>query len=76
MNIDAWYAWFNSMHERVQGVDPIFSDRKYFALQMSNICENPGFPGLTKVVTRYPKYDISYQYDYHVVSSEGKKDSN
>ena len=71
MNVNAWYAWFSSMHERIHGHDPIFSDRKYFALQMGNICENPGFPGLTRMTMKHPKYETIYQYTYDDSSATG-----
>ena len=65
MNVDGWYQLFNSHHENhVLDNDPIFSDKRYFALQMTNICDNPGFPGLSKEQLTYPVYETYYSYTY------------
>ena len=59
MNVKEWYSLFEEKTSNISN-ESIFSDIRYFTLQMNIICYSNLFSGMTKVVKRDPEYEVIF----------------
>ena len=61
LNLDEWFNLFESKTSHISNDVRIFSDKRFFSLQMNNIAEMNLFETLTKKEQKYPIYEVYFE---------------
>ena len=59
MNLNEWYNLFEAKTRHISN-DAIFSDKRFFSLQMNNIAEMNLFQTIERKEERYPIYEVFF----------------